>query len=420
MAKERLIRRILPRHLYDMEGLEEWFQEMAAKGLHLVKVGPYGAKFRPGPPAPQIRYRLDVPDYWGEDPERARAYKEGGWEYVDTIGRIYSMFRADDPDAPELHSDPVTQSYAMKRLWKRSWIFLASNLAVALIVFRGDVAKFFQNPCWLTGLLIQRTWAALLYLGLLALYLLVVFVPTLRQLWTVRRLWKRLSQGLPLERRPRRRVLIPAVVRDCGVLAVLPWVILAAIALERTTARNLEFGEALPCPHLTLEQVAVEDGRELTLDDMYDKMPRPDTFRTSPLAPVQYTWNQGGQLGWGPGSSHLYLYGEYIQTRSPELAAALLPSKELETRNDLRKYEKNRGSVTLSSLEVLQEYTPLSHSGFDELLELRYRYQDEQRERHYYLGRQGSQVMFLSCAGDLDLQACLDRMAEQMARQEGM
>ena len=36
-----------------------------------------------------------------------------GWEYVDTSGKSMYLWRCDDPDAPELHTDPETEAQAL-------------------------------------------------------------------------------------------------------------------------------------------------------------------------------------------------------------------------------------------------------------------------------------------------------------------
>ena len=50
--RETLIRKIIPVELFDMAGLEHWLSDMAAQGLHLVKLNHDTARFRRGEPAP--------------------------------------------------------------------------------------------------------------------------------------------------------------------------------------------------------------------------------------------------------------------------------------------------------------------------------------------------------------------------------
>jgi len=47
--RETLIRKIIPVELFDMAGLEHWLSDMAAQGLHLVKLNHDTARFRRGP-----------------------------------------------------------------------------------------------------------------------------------------------------------------------------------------------------------------------------------------------------------------------------------------------------------------------------------------------------------------------------------
>ena len=53
--RETLIRKIIPVELFDMAGLEHWLSDMAAQGLHLVKLNHDTARFRRGEPVPGVR-----------------------------------------------------------------------------------------------------------------------------------------------------------------------------------------------------------------------------------------------------------------------------------------------------------------------------------------------------------------------------
>ncbi|MFR3921265.1 MAG: DUF2812 domain-containing protein [Dysosmobacter welbionis] len=73
------------------------------------------------------------------DPERLAAYQSMGWEYVDTSGKSMHLWRCDDPDAPELHTDPETEAQAYDRLFRRQqkvtqfWAAVTALLAVLAV-----------------------------------------------------------------------------------------------------------------------------------------------------------------------------------------------------------------------------------------------------------------------------------------------
>ena len=76
----KLVRKAIPYQLYDMAGLQQWFEEMSAKGFLLDSFGIRTGIFRVGEPAPEVRYRLEPQTYrhsdghlpgWGARPRGA-------------------------------------------------------------------------------------------------------------------------------------------------------------------------------------------------------------------------------------------------------------------------------------------------------------------------------------------------------------
>ena len=60
--------------------------------------------------------------------ERAANYRELGWRFVEQIGNLYAVYRCDDPEAPELYTDPESFGWAMKKLIRRQWLGAAAVL----------------------------------------------------------------------------------------------------------------------------------------------------------------------------------------------------------------------------------------------------------------------------------------------------
>lgn len=109
--------RLIPCADYDIEGLQSYFESMAAKGLHLKKDGIFAsfAAFERGE-LRKARYRLDVREGQGRPTEeQTELCSELGWEYVDSVGRFH-IFRTYDESAPELNTDAALQSLAAKRI----------------------------------------------------------------------------------------------------------------------------------------------------------------------------------------------------------------------------------------------------------------------------------------------------------------
>lgn len=178
--------KFLPVELYDMRGLEEWLSSMAAQGLHLAYLGEYVARFESGPPRPDVRYALDVIQDWdGFDPERNKNYGEMGWEYVTTMNNLYYVYRSQDPSAPALHTDPVTQSYTFKWLLRRRFWWLLYYVSYGIFSLWKVLSNLFDNPWFALELFLLDTAAACLFLVFLAFYVLI-FIGFIRQWYAMR------------------------------------------------------------------------------------------------------------------------------------------------------------------------------------------------------------------------------------------
>lgn len=141
--------RIPPCSKYDIAGMESWLEDMAAKGLFLDKDGLFLglATFVHAEPE-QLRFRLEATDTTGglfsstNDPsdDAIQLHRQMGWHYRGRWGQFH-IYAADDPDAPELHTDPRIQALTIQALNK----FQRSNLwrmilnALMLHLFYGSV-----------------------------------------------------------------------------------------------------------------------------------------------------------------------------------------------------------------------------------------------------------------------------------------
>lgn len=95
---------------------------MAAKGLHFDKMARYFAWFDREKPMQNVRFRVEPvtrEDDWVTQEER-EDFRAMGWEYLDTWENLYRIYRADDPEVPELHTDPKTQAFTLDRLIRKT------------------------------------------------------------------------------------------------------------------------------------------------------------------------------------------------------------------------------------------------------------------------------------------------------------
>ena len=141
----------LPYSLWDIQGIELWLNEMAAKGYELKRFSRFWSigrvEFQPSEEAKHCRYRLEpIGKGTKELRERAANYRELGWRFVEQIGKLYAVYRCDDPEAPELYTDPESLGWAMKKLIRRQWLAAAAVLLWAGLLLRDMLAQLFTAP----------------------------------------------------------------------------------------------------------------------------------------------------------------------------------------------------------------------------------------------------------------------------------
>lgn len=106
-----------PVSLYDIQGLENWLEEQAKKGLFPLRITGDFTRFERREAVPAPRFRLEAAnDRDLVEPERLELYQEAGWQYVGKISCLYFLFCTFDPAAPELHTDLVTRGISLEHL----------------------------------------------------------------------------------------------------------------------------------------------------------------------------------------------------------------------------------------------------------------------------------------------------------------
>ena len=200
--KNAFVRRLVPVDFLDLDGLELWLEEMAAKGLHFQGFGALFAHFQRGAPA-QVRYHAEpTPDKRRDViPGQAADCGELGWRYVGKIGWL-AIFRTSDPDAPDFHTDPVTQSYTLERMTRTmtryTWLLLAFMIPLTAFLIWARLDSSF-------GLVLSLVRSGSLYTSFVFLLDLVLTVHIVREVWGLCRLRRRLRAGIPHQRPARWR-----------------------------------------------------------------------------------------------------------------------------------------------------------------------------------------------------------------------
>ena len=283
--------KLIPVDFVDVDRFEGWAEDMARRGLYLHHLTPFlFAAFQRGEPAP-VRYRLEPRgSFWSR--ESQNYCRSLGWAFVCQVGRWFDLYRNDDPEAPELHTDPVVHSYALDRV-SRSLRILT---AVLVLCFVGELAAL------LLPYLLSDTPVRLLLnaSGITALSVLVLFLllgMEFRGLGSFFRLRRRLREGIV----PRRHSWRFTGRWNLGLL-LFDLVLLAALIASPLVLRSVEWEGELataerPFPILEL--------RELESNPALEAVPSPITLEIfgydsrnyvrrnwSLLAPGQYEVEQ--------------------------------------------------------------------------------------------------------------------------------
>ena len=103
----KYVRRIIPFGSGDIPAVQHWLEDMAEKGLFFKECGLLFAKFTRGEPK-KMRYRLDFCDVVACDipDEKKELYEQSGWQVVGEFKSDFVVVCTDDPDAPEIYTEP--------------------------------------------------------------------------------------------------------------------------------------------------------------------------------------------------------------------------------------------------------------------------------------------------------------------------
>lgn len=135
------MRQLIPDNRWDMGMIEGWLEDMAAEGWLLKKCGGRFAAFAHWEPRP-CRFRLEPLSSRTQVQQEAaeELYAQLGWQRLCPLGE-FLVYYCLDPDAPELQTDPVAESWLVEKMLKKirrelvfSWLFLL--VCMGLFAFR--------------------------------------------------------------------------------------------------------------------------------------------------------------------------------------------------------------------------------------------------------------------------------------------
>lgn len=317
--------RLPPCPAYDVEGTESWLEDMAEKGFFLTQDGFFVGfgifeKRAPG----KVRYRLEAAprqvSMWAEDGgepdgDARQLNEEFGWEYLGSRGQFY-IYRAENPAAPEMNTDPQVQALAVNAVHKRERNNVIRSVLVFIAVWLVDIKAGF-----LTLIMELGTPFAVFSVGLL-LWLLCVSIAGAVHL---ERLRKRLMAGEGLDHGKdwdrkaahyrARKLLFPAMVTLWAVWLLCMW---SEDIMDENLISLHDFEGSVP--FATLEDFSEgEYTREIW------GFSNTVEIKSDILAPEIIHWREVGHATDGEGEEILSggLHVDYYRTASPVLAKAL-------------------------------------------------------------------------------------------------
>ena len=191
MARKNTVRRYPPVDYYDVTAVERWLERMALNGLFLVRVERLFAHFTREAPRP-ARYQAEPLNTRNPISSREQMdyYASCGWVYVDTVMKLYRIYRADDPETEELHTDPVVLAAAMEDVTRRQRGALLLCLSTLVFLALIYAASLLLPPSPLLFLLQSGG-----VQGLLVLANLLLLLTSCRSIWGLHTLQRRLGAG---------------------------------------------------------------------------------------------------------------------------------------------------------------------------------------------------------------------------------
>ncbi len=303
--------------VYDITGMENWLEEMAAQGFMLKRFFTnLIAVFEVKEPK-KLRYALtslssnafSVPDL---DPslEQLKDYcADFGWQYVDHRGS-FCIFVTDDENAVELHTDSDVEAMMLERIQNEK----KHSLILPVLWFFYIAFQIVYNGFWRSVIHIGSELYLLAFLVLA--FLVVDTILEFRYLRSMRNALQN-GEGLPISRNS--KLYQPRIVL-MFLSAVLLLTMAGAAYYAETTSKNkiplASFSAEIPVPTIT----DMVQGETYIATD-HSEYANYITFDTDLLAPVYIRFDQTGEVfRHGVCQFAGTISVEYIEARTPLLA----------------------------------------------------------------------------------------------------
>ncbi|OEH91764.1 DUF2812 domain-containing protein [Bacillus solimangrovi] len=389
----KTVRRLRFREFWRIGEQESWLTDMAANGLHLIKIGSIFAHFEKGEPK-QMKYRLEVAINKEITSEEVRMYNERGWDYVTTYNYLHLFSSPVERNAPELHPDPVEQSYTFEKLNKKLVRDIGLGVLGLIIIIGILYVKWFVRE---TPILSLINGEILFFEEISLIYIVYLFYLSLKAFRGVRTLREDLIGGRPIDHRAPwkgyfylKTILTLPLIIIVGLLYIFPF------AQNETSYTKTLPEESNDLPIVRLADV--EQNPDLVRFESYMRydydLDNNYSYFWSPFAPVEYDTEEHGFI---PGESwddgyYPQIFTHIFQLTIPSMADNLV-------------YEL----ITLHRDEARDdEFIEIAHPQFDRLIV----YEEESTKKIF--ASIGKAVMYVSYRGDVEINILIDNIAEKM------
>ena len=215
-------------HPRDPIQLQSWLEELSLEGWKLEQAGGDYGMFRRVPPH-RIRYRiLPAQRPWEDKPlrceeEEDRRYQDMGWQLLGKTNRdLWKLYCAEDPDAPEIHTDGDIEKVLLRRGLRRTAVWGL----VVLVAFLVQLMKLVNglwgsDAAWDLASLRTGRVVALAAFGCALLRLIFYAWEQCAPCWKVRRKSSASARPRPTAKRERLRLRLVSVLMWALSLAPL-------------------------------------------------------------------------------------------------------------------------------------------------------------------------------------------------------
>lgn len=419
----KFVKKLIPFESCDIPAIQSWLEDMAEHGLFYVDCGFFCARFERGEPK-KLRYRLDFCDVsLGKIPEeKAELYERSSWRVVGELKNDLVVLTTDDPDAPEIFSEPEHLIKPLKRLAKKHTAYWILFLIMFMLSRVGSpfIYTMLGMDTFVGGVLDIGT-AYYILLLLMAVLLLLEFIVHLQSCRHLKKLIKQIERGgeLPTGERYKAKSKIGAVLIPLTIPVIALWFVHLAVPMGVTSLHGTNDLSGLPFP--TMQEINTDeynyyaDGVKKVQGSLADISERHDLLAPTVIEFSQdcYSFEDFTNKGENSFEYNVRYYEMRFEKDAKEAVDLIIYDYE---HFDAEEYHRNARALAKSISENFKEYevgydgyTPtydirdLSRDGVEiKLVNEKYGYGENDTRQHLIM-RLGSKYINVSYSGSSDL-----------------